>query len=81
MGNTVKALAGMAQDLSAGWTGGRPADLSLLVRFPVKTQAWVAYQIPSWGCARGNRRMFLLHTDVSLPLSPSLPHSLKINKI
>ena len=55
-------------DLSAGLqTKGSP------VRFPVRAHAWVAGQVPSGRHARGN------HTLIFLSLSPSLPHSLKIN--
>ena len=43
-------------------------------RFPVKAHTWVASQVPSWGCVRGNRSMYFSHIDVSLPLfPPSLP--------
>ena len=41
---------------------------------------WVVGQVPSRMHVRGNWLMYLLHIDVSLPLSPSLPSSLKINK-
>ena len=62
--------------LSAGLQTRRP-----LVRFPVRAHAWVAGQVLRWGCARSSRSVtFLSHVDVSLPLSPSLPLSLKINK-
>ena len=44
-----------------------------LVQFPVRAHAWVAGQVPSGGCARGN------HTLMFLSLSPSFPLSLKIN--
>ena len=56
--------------LSAGLqTKGLP------VPFPVKAHALVTSQVLGEGHARGN------HTpDVSLPLSPSLPFYLKINK-
>ena len=47
-----------------------------LVRFPVRAHAWVAGQVPSRG-VHGRQP----HIDVSLLLSPSLPLSLKINKI
>ena len=43
-----------------------------LVRFPVRTHAWIVGQVPSYGRARGN------HTP---SLSLSLPLFLKINKI
>ena len=50
-----------------------------LVHFPVRTQAWAAGQVPSWGCARGKRSMYLPHTDVSLPLF-SFPALVSKNK-
>ena len=44
----------------------------------------VAVSIPSQStclsCRSGNQSMYLSHIDVSLPPSPSLPLSLKINK-
>ena len=45
------------------------------VQFLVRAHAWVAGQVPSAGHERQP------HIDVSLPLSPSFPFSLKINKI
>ena len=45
-----------------------------LVRFPVRTHAWVAGQAPSRGLVRGNHTLMFLH----LSFSPFL--SLKINK-
>ena len=60
------------------WLSGLSAGLRPKgsgVRFLVGAHAWVVGQVPSRGCERGN------HTfDVSLPLSPSLPLSLKISK-
>ena len=56
------ALSGLSAGLR---TKGLP------VGFPVRDHAWVAGQIPSRGCTRGN------HTLMFLPLFPSL----KINKI
>ena len=59
------------------WLSGLSASLQtegLLVGFPVRAHAWVAGQVPSWGCERGNCLMHLSHTDVSLPLFlPSFP--------
>ena len=63
------ALAGVAQWIERGLQ-----TRGLLVRFPVRAQAWVAGQVPSGGHVRGN------HTLIFLSLSPSLPLSLKINK-
>ena len=36
------------------------------VHFPVREHAWVAGQVPFWGCAKPTGRYFS-HTDVSLP--------------
>ena len=44
-----------------------------LVRFPVRAHAWVAGWVPSWGCGRGNRSMYLF-------LSLFLPSLLSKNK-
>ena len=46
----------------------------LQVQFPVRAHAWVAVQVPSKGCVRGN------HTLMFLSLSFSLPYPLKVNK-
>ena len=54
----------------SGWSAGLWTKGSL-VRFPVRAHAWVVGRVPSRGHSRGN------HTDVSLPLSPTLPCSLK----
>ena len=51
------------------------------VHFQVRAHAWVVGQVPGWGCVRGNRLMFLLHTDVSPPLFLHSFLFLKINKI
>ena len=59
------------------WPSGLSASLQTKesqVRFPVGAQAWVAGQVPSRGCARGN------HTLMFLSLPFSFPSSLKINK-
>ena len=66
------ALAGVAQ-----WIECWPANQRPLIQFPLKAHAWVAGQAPSWGCARGNGLMYLLHIDVSLPPSSSFPLFLK----
>ena len=60
------------------WLSGLSTSLRTkgsLVRFPIRAHAWVADQVPSRGRMRGN------HTLMILSLSPSLPLSLKINKI
>ena len=59
------------------WLSGLSASLQtegLLVGFPVRAHAWVAGQVPSWGCERGN------HTLLFLPLSFFLPSPLSKNK-
>ena len=40
-----------------------------LVRFPVRAYAWIAVQVPSWGCWRGNHILIFLSLSFSL-LSP-----------
>ena len=45
-----------------------------LVQFPVRAHAWVAGQVPSRGCSRGN------HILIFLSLSFSLPSPLSKNK-
>ena len=51
-----------------------------LVRFPVRTHAWVVDQIPSCAHVRGKQSIFLSHTDVS-PLLFLQPFPSKINKL
>ena len=51
-------LSGLSASL---WTTGSP------VRFPVRAHAWVAGQVPSWGCARGNHTLLFLSPSSSLP--------------
>ena len=64
-------LSGLSTSLQ---TEGSP------VLFPIGAHAWVAGQVPSWGCVRGNQLMFLSHTDVSLPLFlPPFPSLWKEN--
>ena len=63
------------------WLSGLSTGLQTqrsLVWFPVRAQAWVAGQVPSWGHVRSNWLVYLSHIDTSLPLSPSLSLSLKI---
>ena len=64
------ALAGVAQ-----WIECWPANQRVAGLIPVGAHAWVAGQVPSRGCARGN------HTLMYLPLSFSLPSHLSKNKI
>ena len=52
------------------WLSGLSAGLwtkRLPVQFPVRADAWVVGQVPSWEHARGNLSMFLSHIDVSFP--------------
>ena len=59
------------------WLSGLSASLwtkGSLVQFPVRAHAWVAGQVPSRGCVRGNHTLI-----ISFPLSPS--HPLNKNKI
>ena len=65
-----RALAGGAQ-----WIEHQPENQRVSGWFPVRAHAWLAGQVLSAG-ARERQP----HIDVSLPLSPSLPLSLKINK-
>ena len=51
--------------LGSGWCGfsGLSADLQTKgspVRFPVRARAWVAGQVPSRGCVRGNHTLMFL---------------------
>ena len=59
------------------WISGLSASLQTkgsLVQFPIRAHAWVAGQVPSWGCIRSN------HTLMFLSLSFSLPSPLSRNK-
>ena len=47
------------------WTKGSP------VWFPVRAHAWVAGQVPSRGCMRGNCTVMFLSLSFSLPSPPS----------
>ena len=69
------ALAGEAQ-----WIEGQPVNRKVAGWIPSRARAWVVGQAPRWGRARGNRSMCLLHMDVCLSLSPSVPLSLKKNE-
>ena len=64
-------MAGVAQ-----WIEHWPANQRVTVRFPVRAHAWVCRPSLQWGALERQP-----HIDVSLSLSPSLPLSLKINKI
>ena len=61
------------------WLSGLGAGLQTK-RLSVWAQTWVAGQLRSWVRARGNQSMFLSYVNFSLPLSLSLPLSVKINK-
>ena len=62
------------------WLGIVLQSEGLLVQFPVRAHAWVMGSVPSGGL---NERhpINVSHISVSLTLSPSLPLSVKINKI
>ena len=47
------------------------------VQFAVGAHSWVAGQVPHRGRVRGNQSMFLLHINISLPLSLPSPLSKK----
>ena len=50
----------------------------LSVQFPVRAQAWVVGQVPSWWHMRGNHTLIFFSLSFSLPAPPLC---LKINKI
>ena len=59
------------------WLSGLSTGLQtkeLPVQFPVRAHAWVAGQVLSGGCMRGN------HTVIFLSVSSSFPLSLEMNK-
>ena len=62
-------LAGEVQ-----WIEHRVENQRVVIQFPVRAHAWVAGQVPSKGCVRGN------HTLMFLSLSFFLPALSKINK-
>ena len=65
----IAALAGVAQ-----WIEHWLVNQRVTGSFAVRTHAWVAGQVPSWGYVRGN------HTLMFLSLSFSLPAFLSENK-
>ena len=69
------AVSGVIQ-----WVRHCPTNQKVF-QFPVRARTRVAGLALSWGCARHTRLLFLSYVDVSLPLSPSLPLSLKISKL
>ena len=70
MKKTPSTLAGVTQ-----WIERQPATQRVAVQFPVRVHSWVAGQVPGGGLHERQP-----HIAVSLPLSPSLPLCLKINK-
>ena len=54
----------------AQWVGHCPANRNVASSIPHQATAWVAGQVPGWGCVRGNQVMFLCHIDVFSLLSP-----------
>ena len=62
----------------AQWTERGLQTKGWPVQFPVQAQAWVAGQVPSGVCVRGNHTLMFLSLSPSLTLS--LNKSLKINK-
>ena len=68
---------------AAHWIECQSANQKVAGSVLIRAHAWVAGQVPGWGHVRGNQLMFLSHINVSLPLflPPSLPLSLKVNKI
>ena len=64
---TTLALVGGLSGLSAVGLGTK----RLLVRFPVRAQAWVVGQVPSRGRVRGNHTLMFLSLSFSFP-SPHL---------
>ena len=63
------------------WLSGLNASLwtkRSWVWFPAKAHAWVAGQVPSWGCVRGNQLIYLSYINVSFLLF--LPPPLSKNK-
>ena len=64
------------------WLGITPKSELSPVRFQVRAPAWPARSSPVGTCMRGNRLVFVSHSNVSLPLFfLSLTLSLKVNKI
>ena len=58
-------LAGVAQ-----WIEHRLRTKGSLGRFPVRAHAWVAGQVPSGGCMRGNHTLIFLSLSFSFSPSP-----------
>ena len=63
---------------SVGWAS-IPQSKSSLVRFPVRAHVWVIGSVPGQGAFK-RQPIDVSHINVSLPLSPFLSLSLKLNK-
>ena len=64
------------------WLSGLSARLGakgLLVSLPGRAHAWVAGQVPSRGCRRGNHALMFLSLSLSLP--PPLSKNKKIKNL
>ena len=72
--NKQRALPGMAH-----WIECKPVNPKVLGSIPCQGTCLGCGPGPRLG-ARGSQLRFLSHIDVPLPVSLSLPHSLKINK-
>ena len=51
---------------SVDWASPGNRKVACLI---LRAHSWVVGHVPSWGCAKGNRSIFLSHIDVSLPVS------------
>ena len=65
--HTIKVIYHYALAGEAQWLSASLQIKGLLVGFPVRAHAWVAGQVPSWGCVRGNRTLMFLSLSFSLP--------------
>ena len=65
-------LSGLSSFL---WTKG------LLVWFPVRAHAWVASQVPSWGCMTGNHTLMFLSLPSPLSKNEWTKSFVKSNKV
>ena len=72
--NSLAALRGGALGV-----GCPPSKLSVAGLILVRAHAWIECLVPSRGMYKRQSLMFLSHINVSLPLFPFLPLSLKIN--
>ena len=67
----VKVLSALAR--AAQWIELWPANQKVAGLITIQGTCLVAGQVPSWGCVRGNRSMYLSHTDGCLLFLPSFP--------